>query len=61
MKTRCPECGLLAEGFRCVRCNALKVVSCSGACSGCREACSSLELPALGSDQAAGGRRDMGS
>jgi hypothetical protein len=34
--TPCPVCGLVAEGIRCPRCNALKLTSCSGACSSCR-------------------------
>jgi len=35
----CPRCGLVAEGLRCPRCNALKVVGCSGSCKGCIVGC----------------------
>ncbi len=32
---KCPRCGLVSENLRCERCNALKITSCSGACSTC--------------------------
>ncbi|MDP2299432.1 MAG: hypothetical protein Q8M55_01805 [Actinomycetota bacterium] len=36
---RCPECGYVAEGVRCPRCNALKVSGCTGGCLTCRSKC----------------------
>jgi len=34
--TTCPACGLDSPDIRCPRCNALKVVGCSGACTLCK-------------------------
>ena len=31
----CPECGFESNEVRCPRCNALKVVGCSGSCFMC--------------------------
>jgi hypothetical protein len=33
--TVCPDCGFDSTEMRCPRCNALKVVGCSGSCSLC--------------------------
>ena len=33
--TECPRCGLIAEGVRCPRCNALKLKACDGSCASC--------------------------
>jgi len=41
----CPECGFRSPDIRCPRCNALKVVGCSGACSICGSSCKTDELP----------------
>lgn len=38
-KTKCPRCGLEAEGVRCPRCNAVKVAGCGGSCRGCKLGC----------------------
>lgn len=35
--TECPACGLKSDKIRCPRCNALKVVGCSGSCTLCGE------------------------
>lgn len=43
--TTCPECGLESAEIRCPRCNALKVVGCSGVCSACVSACSKGPVP----------------
>jgi len=32
----CPSCGFPSEDLRCPRCNALKVVGCSGSCAACK-------------------------
>jgi hypothetical protein len=32
----CPSCGLESDEVRCPRCNALKVVGCSGSCALCK-------------------------
>jgi hypothetical protein len=37
--TTCPMCGLESSEIRCPRCNALKLVGCSGACSTCGSSC----------------------
>lgn len=37
--TICPACGFESSEVRCPRCNALKVVGCSGACSLCKSSC----------------------
>jgi hypothetical protein len=36
---QCPSCGLESQEIRCPRCNALKVVGCSGDCALCRAGC----------------------
>ncbi len=41
----CPACGLESAGIRCPRCNALKVVGCSGACSACKSSCKTKVPP----------------
>lgn len=35
----CPRCGLKAPGIRCPRCDAVKLLPCSGNCAACRKAC----------------------
>jgi hypothetical protein len=42
----CPSCGLESDEVRCPRCNALKVVGCSGVCSACASGCSADRVPA---------------
>jgi len=42
----CPACGFDSEATRCPRCNALKVVGCSGACSICGSSCKTGPVPA---------------
>ena len=37
----CPSCGLTSAEIRCPRCNALKVVGCSGSCKACKSDCKS--------------------
>lgn len=32
---KCPSCGLKSADIRCPRCNALKVVGCTGSCGVC--------------------------
>jgi rubrerythrin len=39
VKTPCPTCGHVAEGIRCPRCNAFKLVSCNGSCRTCKTKC----------------------
>jgi len=34
----CPRCGLKAPGVRCLRCDAVKLLPCSGNCAACRAA-----------------------
>jgi len=41
----CPACGFESEETRCPRCNALKVVGCSGACSICGSSCKTGHVP----------------
>ncbi len=36
---KCPACGFESGEIRCPRCNALKAVGCSGACSSCGSSC----------------------
>ncbi len=36
---KCPSCGLESAEVRCPRCNALKVVGCSGECAMCKTEC----------------------
>ena len=36
---KCPSCGLASDDIRCPRCNALKVVGCSGSCALCKSGC----------------------
>ncbi len=36
---QCPSCGLESAEVRCPRCNALKVVGCSGECGMCTTEC----------------------
>lgn len=36
---KCPECGLESDEVRCPRCNALKVIGCSGSCALCKTEC----------------------
>lgn len=43
--TTCPSCGFESAEIRCPRCNALKVVGCSGVCSACVSACSKGAVP----------------
>lgn len=31
----CPKCGFVSGEVRCPRCNALKLVGCTGSCRGC--------------------------
>lgn len=38
-KLRCPRCGFEAQGVRCPRCDAVKVVGCNGSCGSCRTGC----------------------
>lgn len=49
--TKCPSCGMDSDQVRCPRCNALKVVGCTGACTLCGErkkhGCS-IEVPLEG-------------
>lgn len=35
LRLECPVCGWRAEGVRCVRCGALKIKGCGGACGSC--------------------------
>jgi hypothetical protein len=53
----CPSCGLESDEVRCPRCNALKVVGCSGVCSACSSSCAAGPVPApparVPSDEAA--------
>jgi hypothetical protein len=35
----CPRCGWVAPGVRCPRCDAVKLLPCSGDCAACRKAC----------------------
>lgn len=35
--SECPACGFKSSEMRCPRCNALKVVGCSGSCTLCGE------------------------
>lgn len=35
----CPSCGFESTEIRCPRCNALKVVGCSGECAMCATEC----------------------
>ncbi len=41
----CPACGFESPEVRCPRCNALKVVGCSGACSVCGSSCKTGKVP----------------
>jgi hypothetical protein len=45
---KCPECGFESNEVRCPRCNALKVIGCSGSCSLCgsKSSCASGGSPA---------------
>jgi hypothetical protein len=43
---KCPSCGLESAEIRCPRCNALKVVGCSGVCSACTSSCEVEPAPA---------------
>jgi hypothetical protein len=43
---KCPSCGLESAEIRCPRCNALKVVGCSGVCSACASSCEAEPAPA---------------
>ena len=43
----CPSCGLESDATRCPRCNALKVVGCSGSCSMCGSSCEDGTVPSL--------------
>jgi len=45
LMTTCPACGLESSEIRCPRCNALKVVGCSGACSACASSCKAGRVP----------------
>jgi len=36
---RCPACGFVSPEIRCPRCNALKLVGCTGVCSACASSC----------------------
>lgn len=49
--TKCPSCGLESGEIRCPRCNALKVVGCTGSCTLCgdkkKHGCS-VEMPLTG-------------
>lgn len=47
----CPECGLESEETRCPRCNALKVIGCSGACSICGSSCKTGTVPSPPADR----------
>jgi hypothetical protein len=48
---KCPSCGMVSDEVRCPRCNALKVVGCSGSCALCgSDSCA----PAPGADKATG-------
>ena len=38
---KCPSCGMASQEIRCPRCNALKVVGCSGSCALCKSDCES--------------------
>ncbi|MDZ4168430.1 MAG: hypothetical protein U1E26_02075 [Coriobacteriia bacterium] len=44
----CPSCGLESPEVRCPRCNALKAIGCSGACTMCgsKKTCSTGSAPA---------------
>ena len=44
---KCPECGLASDQIRCPRCNALKVVGCSGSCGACKSSCPDNAKPTL--------------
>ena len=44
---KCPECGLASDEIRCPRCNALKVVGCSGSCGACKSSCQEDPKPVL--------------
>ncbi len=37
--TKCPACGLDSDEIRCPRCNALKVIGCTGSCALCKTSC----------------------
>ncbi|NTU72306.1 MAG: hypothetical protein HGB10_10895 [Coriobacteriia bacterium] len=41
----CPACGFESPEVRCPRCNALKVVGCSGSCSVCGSSCKTGSVP----------------
>lgn len=48
--TVCPSCSFESPEIRCPRCNALKVVGCTGACSMCGSSCETGKTsPAVGS------------
>jgi hypothetical protein len=42
---KCPACGFPSPEVRCPRCNALKVVGCSGSCSACKSGCEDGSVP----------------
>ncbi len=45
---KCPSCGMVSGEIRCPRCNALKVVGCSGSCALCKSDCESVECEPSG-------------
>lgn len=52
----CPSCGFESDEIRCPRCNALKVVGCSGACSVCGSSCKTDPVPSPPKDSGATAR-----
>lgn len=60
----CPECGLESDEIRCPRCNALKLVGCSGECGRCGSECDTrpnVPLETAPSDAAADDPDHMGT
>lgn len=45
--TQCPSCGLESNEIRCPRCNALKVVGCTGSCTVCKTKAGACAAPRL--------------
>ena len=43
---KCPSCGFESAEIRCPRCNTLKLLGCSGACSTCGSSCNVGPVPA---------------
>jgi hypothetical protein len=54
----CPACGLVSDDVRCPRCNALKVVGCSGSCTLCTASSGCASPLAPGERPSDGARED---